>query len=70
MCELCEQIPSYDDIWDNYWDNEIPISSNMGYTRLYMGVNKDGSYYIAASGDDRAWYTPNYCPECGRKLVD
>ena len=68
MCKLCEQIPSYDDVVDNYWDNEIPISSNVAYARLYMGINKDGSYYIAASGDDRAWYTPNYCPECGRKL--
>lgn len=68
MCKLCEQIPSYDDVWDNYWDNEIPISSNIGYAGLYMGVNKDGSYYIAASGDDRVWYYPKYCPECGRKL--
>lgn len=69
MCKFCEQTPNYNNHGeDYYWDNEIEIADESGFTTLYMGVLHNGKYYIAASGDDRAWYYPKYCPECGRKL--
>ena len=70
MCRYCEIVPKYDDGWDNYWDNEIDIAEKSGWTGLRMGVLRDGKIYIAATGDDRAFYYPKYCPECGRSLND
>jgi hypothetical protein len=70
MCRYCKIIPKYDeDGWDNYWDNEIDIAEESGWTGLRMGVLRDGKFYIAATGDDRAFYYPKYCPECGRLLI-
>jgi len=70
MCRYCEIVPKYDDGWDNYWDNEIEIADESGFTTIYFGVSQNGKYYISASGDDRAFYYPKYCPECGRSLND
>lgn len=75
MCKFCEQeiIQGEDelDFYDKgyYWDNEIEIADESGFSTLYMGVLRNGKYYISASGDDRAWYYPKYCPECGRRLA-
>lgn len=70
MCRYCKIIPKYDeDGWGNYWDNEIDIAEKSGWTGLRMGVLRDGKIYIAATGDDRAFYYPKYCPECGRRLI-
>ena len=69
MCRYCSMIPKYDnDNEYNYWDNELEIAEQSGFTTLYIGIEQDGKMYIAASGDDRAFYYPKYCPECGRKL--
>ena len=42
MCRYCGIVPKYDDIWDNYWDNEIDIAEQSGFTGLRMGVLRDG----------------------------
>ena len=69
MCKYCEQVPDYDPYSPaDYWDNEIDLSIVSTWPKLRMGVSPDHRYYIAACGDDRAWYYPKYCPECGRKL--
>ena len=71
MCRYCKITPKYDeDGWDNYWDNEIDIAEESGWTGLRMGVLRDGKFYIAATGDNQAFYYPKYCPECGRRLTD
>lgn len=67
MCKYCSQIPKYGSE-EFYWDNELEIADESGFTTIYFGVLQNGKYYICASGDDRAWYYPKYCPECGRKL--
>ena len=68
MCKYCSQIPS-EDLGEYYeWDNELEIADESGFTTIYFGVLQNGKYYISASGDDRAWYYPKYCPACGRKL--
>ena len=67
MCKYCSQIPEYGSE-EFYWNNELEIADESGFTTIYFGVLQNGKYYIAASGDDRAWYYPKYCPECGRKL--
>lgn len=69
MCKYCEQVPNYDPYYpEEYWDNEVDLSLAPTWTKMRMGVSPDHRYYIAAYGDDRAWYYPKYCPECGRKL--
>ena len=69
MCKYCRITPQYDDDgWYDYRDNELEIADEAMYTTLYMGIKKDGRFYIAASGDNRAFYYPKYCHECGRKL--
>lgn len=72
MCKYCEIVPKYDDddLWDNYWDNEIDIAKQSCWTGLRMGILRDGKIYIVATGDDRVFYYPKYCPECGRKLIE
>lgn len=67
MCKYCSQIPEYES-GEFYWNNELEIADESGFTTIYFGVLQNGKYYISASGDDRAWYYPKYCPECGRKL--
>lgn len=39
------------------------------YVNMYM-VKEDDEYYIEAVSDGKAVMRLNYCPKCGRKLVE
>ena len=71
MCEYCKQKP-----WtrtqkehDYDFDHRLPLDDDYGgYVGLYMGIDKNGKYYLSAIGDDEVRKEINYCPICGRKL--
>lgn len=67
-CKYCHQIRKTDEGGRFFeWDNSIGVAEG-DYTILRIGVDEQGKIRLAAYGEDEAYYYPNYCPVCGRKL--
>lgn len=58
MCKLCDENP-FDSV--SVKENDAP------YCDIVIDCCGD-SMTIIGRGDNDAYYTPKYCPECGRKL--
>lgn len=53
----------------NLSKGEEKLISNGSWVDLYMSL-KDGEYWIEAISDGRVSMRIDYCPKCGRKLVE
>ncbi len=67
MCKYCERKPVFSNGYHMYYENETDLGEP-GYAALRIGVDEDGRIYLAALGDDRVIWYPNFCPVCGRPL--
>ena len=53
----------------NLSEGEEKLISNGSWVDLYISL-KDGEYWIEAISDGRASMRIDYCPKCGRKLIE
>lgn len=60
MCKFCDP-----KLYDEFYIGE----KSPPYISLILG-NIYGDLLIRATGSNTEIYTPKYCPECGRKLIE
>lgn len=68
MCQFCRI--KYDPLKECDWEKERRCAvTPYRWTSLERGVDKEGKIFMIAVGDDEsAYYYPEFCPDCGRKL--
>lgn len=70
-CPICQcKLIAYGSVEDyDFCESTIEIAS-CDFVSIRAGKDQNNKTSLIACGDDKLFYYPKYCPECGRKLHD